>query len=185
MRCSPETVSDGLEGHPLSRVRVRRLIGLVVLPVCVALVTASACSGGSARQATSGTTKSTATIGRVRATTPAVPTGTKVCGTVNALAGWPTTTAATPNAYACILDAFAAGAPAQMSTISGSGDSGRKTQDGHDIPTRRIVTLRVLGKGKVQVTTDLTEGGGKTTTKTCTGLGDIGPDQSLQGVNCL
>ena len=184
MRCSPATVSDGLEGHLLSRVRVRRRMGLAVLPVCVALVTASACSGGSTRQATSGTTKSTATTGFVAATTPAVPPGTKVCGTVNALAGWPTTTAATPNAYVCILDALAAGTPAQMSTISGGGDSGRKTRDGYSTPTRRIVTYRVLEKSKVQVTTDLTEDGGTTTTKTCNGLGDIGPDQSLQGVNC-
>ncbi|MEO6627672.1 MAG: hypothetical protein ABIP03_03810 [Aquihabitans sp.] len=55
-------------------------------------------------------------------------------------------------------------------TLVGGGDSGRKTQDGYDIPTRRIVTWLVLGKNEVQVTTDLTEDGGTSSIETCTGL---------------
>ncbi len=69
-----------------------------------------------------------------------------------------------------------------MSTISGIGASGRKTQDGYDIPTRRIVTVRVLGKNEVQVTTDLTEDGGTLTTRTCAGLE---PDSlGFHGIDC-
>lgn len=182
MACDSETVSDGLADRRQSPARVRRCLVQVLLPVCVILVTASACSEERAPQAAPSTSKSTATSGFVAATTPAFPPGTKVCDTVRALAGWPTTAAPRIDAYACILDALAAGTPAQMSTISGIRDRGRKTRDGYDTPIRQVVTLRVLGKNDVQVMTDLTEDGGTLTTKTCKGLeaGSLGP----QGTDC-
>lgn len=90
-----------------------------------------------------------------------------------------------PYTYACILDAFASGTPAQMSAVlAGSGDSGRKTQDGYDIPTQQIVTWHVLGKDEVQVTTDLTEDGGTSTTQTCTGLAMVGLGGTPQATDC-
>ena len=149
----------------------RRSSVLALLTLWVALGGVSACSSESAPKATSTTSKSTAATGPVVATSPAVPPATRDCGTRSELAGWPTTTGPPPDANACILEAFAAGTPAQMSvTFVGGGDSGRKTQDGYDIPTRRIVTWLVLGKNEVQVTTDLTEDGGTSSIETCTGL---------------
>ncbi len=72
-----------------------------------------------------------------------------------------------------------------MSAISaGSRDSGRQTQDGYDIPTRRIVTWLVLSKNEVQVTTDLTEDGGTSTTRTCAGLAVAGHGSLPQGTDC-
>ena len=182
MKCNPEPVSGGLVARRRLPVWVRPYLGRVVLPVFVVLVIASACAGKSARQATPSTSKSTATTGLVAATIPPFPHGTKVCDTVSSLAGWPSTVAPGPDAYACIRDAFAAGTPAQMSTITGGGDGGRKTQDGYDSPTRRIVTLRVLGKNEVQVITDLTEGGGTVSTRTCRGfeISSVG----FQGTDC-
>ena len=154
----------------------------VALPVCVVLATASACSGKRAAQATPTTGRSTAIDASVAATTPAVPSGTKVCATVSSLAGWPSTTPSRPDAYVCILAALAAGTPAQMSTISGTVAGGRKTRVGHDLPNRLIVTLRVLGRNKVQVITDRTDDGGTVTTRTCRGLA---PDSlGFHGTGC-
>ncbi len=69
-----------------------------------------------------------------------------------------------------------------MSWISGIGDSGRKTRDGYGTLARRIVTARVVGKNEVQVTTDLTEDGGTSTTRACTGLE---PDSlGFHGIDC-
>jgi hypothetical protein len=71
------------------------------------------------------------------------------------------------DAYTCIRDAFAAGTPAQMTLISGLGETGRKGPDGNRALTREIDTVRVLGKNKVRLITDRTEGGGALTTVTC------------------
>jgi len=121
MDCSQENLGDGdgIVGRRTRQVRTRRCVGLVLVPVGLALVAASACSSESAPQATSRTSESTATTGPVAVTEPAVPPATEDCRTNNALAGWPTTTAPAPDAYACILDALATGTPAQMSAISG------------------------------------------------------------------
>lgn len=185
MECTPEALGDGRMGHQAGQVRVRRCMGLALASARLVLVVASACSSNRAPPATLGSSRSTAATGPVVVTEPAVPPATKDCGTTNALAGWPTTMVTPPNGYACILDALVTGTPAQMSVISaGSRDSGRQTQDGYDIPTRRIVTWLVLGKKEVQVTTDLTEDDGTSTTRTCTGLAVAGSGALPQGIDC-
>ena len=182
MRGDRRTVGDGVAGQRRGPARFRRRSGLAVLSVWMVVVTTSACSGDATPQATPSTNKSTSTTGFVAATTPEFPPGVRACDTVSTLAGWPTTAPARPDADACILDALAAGTPAQMSTISAAGDSGRKTPDGSDIPTRRIVTLRVLGMNEVRVMTDLTEDGGTVTTRTCAGL--VADSLGFHGINC-
>lgn len=180
MECERESLSD----HGARRVWVRRRGALAVLVASMVLTAVSACSSESAREATPKTSESTDTTRPVAVTEP-VPPATKDCGTHNALAGWPTTMVTSPDAFACILDALVTGNPAQMSAISaGSSDSGRKTQDGYDIPTRQITTWLVLGRDEVQVTTDLTEDGGTSTTQTCTGLVAAGYGSLPQGTDC-
>lgn len=181
MKRDAGTVSVDTEGHRQAQTRVRRHIGPAPLLVCAALVAVSACSGKRAAPATPSVSTSSAPTGRVAATTPPFPPGVKVCNTVSSFTGWPTTAPPRPDAYTRILDAVAAGTPAQMSTISGSSNSGRRTQGG-GVPTRRIVTLRVLGKHEVQVITDLSEDGGTVTTKTCAGLEPDG--LGYHGVDC-
>lgn len=101
------------------------------------------------------------------------------------MVGWPTTFAPPPNPYACVLDALADGTPAQMSSISaGDHDSPRETEDGYRIPTRRIVTWLVLDRHEVQVTTDLTEDGGASSTQTCTDLVVADDYSPPQGIDC-
>lgn len=170
----------------VSQVRSRRGMGLAVLTAGMVLTVVSACSSETATQATPKTSESTtATTRPVAATEPVVPLATKDCGTQNTLAGWPTTMVSSPDAFACILDALVSGTPAQMSAISaGSSDSGRKTKDGYDMPTRQITTWLVLGRDEVQVTTDLTEDGGTATTQTCTGLVVAGYGSLPQGTDC-
>jgi hypothetical protein len=140
------------------------------LTVCAVLVVASACSATRVQQVAPRTSESTGTASPVTATIPRAPSGVEVCETVDSTAGWPTTAAPARDAYTCIRDAFAAGTPAQMTSISGLGDTGRKGPDGYRVLTREIDTLRVLGKGKVRVITDTTEGGGTSTTVTCRGF---------------
>lgn len=97
--------------------------------------------------------------------------GTKACGAVNLLSGWPTTMAPSPNSFDCIVAAAASGTPAQMTvTSAGDGSSGRKTTDGYDIPTHRVVTYVVRGPGEIVQAIDQTEDGGGTTVFLCSGL---------------
>lgn len=106
------------------------------------------------------------------------------CGTLSALSGWPTTTVAFPDRFACILGALAAGTPARMVVVSvGAGDSGRQTADGYDLPTRVVSTWVVTGPGEVAQTVDRTEDGGEVTTETCTGLA-VTPDNTLTATGC-
>ena len=48
--------------------------------------------------------------------------------------------------------------------------SGRTTGDGYAIPAGILVTYRVLGPDRLEVTTDRREAGGPVTTRNCTGL---------------
>jgi hypothetical protein len=161
-----------------------RLALVLLVAVAVASV-ASACASDPAETTTT-TSKPetpTATTDLVIATEPAVPPATKDCGSTSELAGWPTTTSTPPSGYQCIVDALAAGTPAQMSAITvGRGDSGRKTQDGYDLPTKQIFTWLVVGKHELRETIDRTEDGGSSTTRTCAGLSVNGPHP--QGTDC-
>lgn len=55
------------------------------------------------------------------------------------------------------------GPPRLVGISPGQHDSGRRTQDGYDIPTRRLVTWIVLGRNQVRQVTDLSEEGGPIT----------------------
>ena len=93
------------------------------------------------------------------------------CGSLSALTGWPTTTQAFPERFTCIVDALARGTPARMVITSvGAGNSGRRTTDGYDIPTRVVTTWLVTGPGELQQTIDRSEDGDGVTTETCTGI---------------
>ncbi|MFN8017296.1 MAG: hypothetical protein U0P45_04140 [Acidimicrobiales bacterium] len=163
-------------GSPMPRHR-----GATLMLAAVVLL-ASGC-GSDRSAAPQATGRSTTTTEAVTATVPPVPAGAKDCGTIDELAGWPTTTTTPPQGYACITDAADAGAPAQMSAIAaGEGTSGRKTQDGYEIPTRQISTWRVTGPGEVQETIDRTEGGGASVTRTCSDLVVTGPRPT--GADC-
>lgn len=135
------------------------------------VLAAAGCSSGRPRTAGSALGGSTALSEHVVATAPPVVPGSRDCGTTDSIYGWPTTTTTPPDGYACIVDALAAGTPAQMTAIEpGTGRSGRTTRDGYELPTRRITTWRVRARRDVQEITDLTEDGGRSTTRTCTGL---------------
>ncbi len=85
------------------------------------------------------------------------------CGTAYLASGWPTTTAGSPAASACILDAFAAGTPATYVVRAQTDGNGGHIQ---------ITTYVVVGVQRVQRTVDdrgAQPAGGVTTT-TCTGL---------------
>lgn len=70
-----------------------------------------------------------------------------------------------------------------MSAIAvGTGHSGRKTREGYDLPTKRLFTWLILGKNKIQETANLTEDGGTSIIRICTGLAVGGPRP--QGTNC-
>jgi hypothetical protein len=125
----------------------------------------------------------TTTSEPVVATAPPVPAAATDCGTLNELAGWPTTTTTPPQGFACITDAVAAGTPAQMSVIAaGEGDSGETVQGGYELPTKQIVTWQVTGADEVHETIDQTEDGGASVTRTCRGLTVAGPRPS--GTDC-
>jgi len=116
---------------------------------------------------------------------PDVPPGGVDCGSVNQLSGWPTTTGPTPDTYACIVDAMAAGRPARMVVVSpGQGSSGRTTADGYEIPARHVTTWVIVDHTTLEQTTDLTEDGGTVTTQRCTGLATAGPGSMPTGTAC-
>ena len=159
------------------------LAAIALITASVLVVSVSACSSDRAAEPKAKATKPTPTTKPVLVTVPVVPPGTKDCGTLDELAGWPTTTTTPMAGYACILDALTAGAPAQMSVITvGGGQSGRKTSAGYDIPTRQAITWRVVGPHQLTETRDKTEDGGRSTTRTCTGLATGGPRP--QGSGC-
>lgn len=104
-------------------------------------------------------------------TYPPVPAGGTDCGITNEMSGWPTTTVPGPAIYFCLSDALSSGRPARLVVIYPSNvDSGRTTSDGYSIPAGIIVTYRVFGPNRLQVTTDRHEAGGPVTTQNCTGL---------------
>jgi hypothetical protein len=142
--------------------------------------------GQSSMPSTTGTGLDTTSGSATTATPPPIPAGGTDCGTINLLSGWPTTLAVSPTAYGCITDAAASGTPARMIVISaGDNDSGRQTSDGYAIPTHHVVTWVVLGPGKVQQTTDLSEDGGAVTVVVCTGLSDAAFGSVPVGTDCV
>jgi hypothetical protein len=107
-------------------------------------------------------------------TYPPVPTGGTDCGINNEMSGWPTTTVPGPTIYSCLFDALSSGRPARLVLIRPSNvDSGRTTSDGYSIPAGILVTYRVFGPNRRQVTTDRREVGGPVTTQNCTGLAPL------------
>ena len=104
-------------------------------------------------------------------TYPPVPAGGTDCGISDEMSGWPTTTVAGPTTYSCLTGALSAGRPARFVVIRASGvDSGRTSGDGYAIPAGILVTYRVFGPDRLQVTTDRRAAGGPVTTRNCTGL---------------
>ena len=102
---------------------------------------------------------------------PSVPAGGTDCGINNEMSGWPTTTVPTSAVYSCLTDALGSGRPVRFVQIKPSGiDSGNKTSDGYSIPAGIVITYRVFGPARLQVTTDRREAGGGVTTQNCTGL---------------
>jgi hypothetical protein len=102
---------------------------------------------------------------------PPVPAGGTDCGITNEMSGWPTTTVPGPRIYSCLSGALTSGRPARLVVIHPSNvDSGRTTSDGYSIPAGVLVTYRVFGPHRLQVTTDRHEAGGPVTTQNCTGL---------------
>lgn len=102
---------------------------------------------------------------------PPVPAGGEDCGINNEMSGWPTTTVPTAAVYSCLAHALSSGHPARFVQIEPSrADSGSRTRDGYSIPAGIVITYRVLGPARLQVTTDGREAGGRVTTQNCTGL---------------
>ena len=96
------------------------------------------------------------------------------CGINNEMSGWPTTTVPGPTVYSCLRDALSSGRPARLVVIRPSNvDSGRTTSDGYSIPAGIVITYRVLGPNRLQVTTDRHEAGGPVTTQNCTGMSQL------------
>jgi hypothetical protein len=85
------------------------------------------------------------------------------CGTAYLASGWPTTTAGSPAASACVLNAFAAGTPATYVVRAQTDGEGGHIQ---------ITTYVVVGVQRVQRTVDDTHAqpAGGVSTTTCTGL---------------
>ncbi len=105
-----------------------------------------------------------------------IPAGGTDCGINNEMSGWPTTTVPTPTIYSCLSDALGSGRPARLVVIQASNvNSGRTTSDGYSIPAGIIITYRVLGPNRLQVTTDRREAGGAVITQNCTGLSQLKP----------
>jgi hypothetical protein len=104
-------------------------------------------------------------------TYPVVPVGGTDCGITNEMSGWPTTTVPGPAIYSCLSRALSSGRPARLVVIHPSNvDSGRTTSDGYAIPAAVLVTYRVFGPKRLEVTTDRREAGGPVSTQNCTGL---------------
>jgi hypothetical protein len=66
----------------------------------------------------------------------------------------------------------------------GEGDSGRKTSDGYDLPTRRVETWVVTGPGALQRTVDRTDEGGTVTSEVCSGLSAAAPGTAPVPTGC-
>jgi hypothetical protein len=138
---------------------MRRLSALVILTALLL----SACG-------TSATPPSSRSLTKTR-TYPPVPAGGADCGITNEMSGWPTTTVPGPAIYSCLSHALSEGRPARLVVIHPSNvNSGRTTSDGYSIPAGILVTYRVFGPNRLQVTTDRHEAGGPVTTQNCTGL---------------
>src|SRR6516162_2094394 len=92
---------------------------------------------------------------------PPVPAGGIDCGIDNEMSGWPTTTIASPAVYSCLTDALSAGQPARFVQVKPSNVlSGNKTSDGYSLPAGTVITYRVFGPARLEVTTDRRESGG-------------------------
>ena len=103
-----------------------------------------------------------------------VPAGGTDCGITNEMSGWPTTTVPGPTIYSCLSDALSSGRPARLVVIHASNvNSGSTTSEGYSIPAGILITYRVLGPNRLQVTTDRHEAGGPVTTQNCTGLAPL------------
>jgi hypothetical protein len=137
----------------------------------VALLLVALLAGACGNSSTPSTTASGVSSPTPTRTYPPVPAGGTDCGIDDAMSGWPTTIPPAPATYSCLADALNSGQPARLVLISPSNvDSGRKTSDGYAIPAGILVTYRVLGLGRLQVTTDRHEAGGPVTVQNCTGL---------------
>jgi len=137
---------------------MRRSCALVIIAVLL-----SACGSSATAPSSPGPAKAR--------TYPPVPAGGTDCGIDDELSGWPTTTLPGPIVYSCLSEALSSGRAARFVVIHPSNvDSGRTTSDGYSIPAGILITYRVLGPDRVQVTTDRHEAGGSVTTQNCTGL---------------
>jgi len=118
-------------------------------------------------------------------TIPPVPTGGTDCGIQNEMSGWPTTTISGTTTYACIYDALSSDRSARLVVIRPSNvDSGRRTRDGYSIPAGIVLTYRVLGPARLEVTNDRRQAGGPITTRKCTGLSPPVPGQPPGPTGC-
>jgi hypothetical protein len=163
-RTAPHTIEPMGQGQT-------RHSGLAVL-VLIALFV-GAC-GGNSSPSTAADRASSQTPNR---TYPPVPSGGTDCGTYDAMTGWPTTIPLGPTTYSCLTEALSSGRPARLVLISPSDvDSGRKTSDGYPIPAGILVTYRVLGPGRLQVTTDRHEARGSVSVQNCAGLSQPAPE---------
>lgn len=137
---------------------MRRWCALVIIAAFL-----SACGSSTTGPSSLGPTKAR--------TYPPMPAGGTDCGIDDEMSGWPTTTVAGPMVYSCLSDALSSGRPARFVVIHPSNvGSGRTTSDGYSIPAGILITYRVLGPNRVQVTTDRHEAGGSVTTQNCTAL---------------
>ena len=140
---------------------MRRSCALVIIGALL-----SACGMSTAAPGSSGSAKTR--------TYPPVPAGGTDCGIDNEMSGWPTTTVPGPTVYSCLSDALSSGRPARFVVIRPSNvDSGRTTSDEYSIPAGIVITYRVLGPKRLQVTTDRHEAGGPVTTQDCTGMSQV------------
>jgi hypothetical protein len=104
-------------------------------------------------------------------TYPPVPPGGTDCGINNEMSGWPTTTVPGPTVYSCLQDALSSGRPARFVVIRPSNvDSGLTTRDGYSIPAGIVITYRVFGPNRLQITTDGHAARGQVSTQNCTSL---------------
>jgi hypothetical protein len=131
--------------------------------VIIAALLLSACGTSAIRPSSLSSTKAP--------TYPPVPTGGTDCGINNEMSGWPTTTEPAPAIYSCLTNALSSGRPARLVVIRPSNVyRGSKTSEGYSIPAGILVTYRVFGPNRLQITTDRREAGDSVTTQNCTGL---------------
>jgi hypothetical protein len=141
---------------------MRRLSAVVIITALLL----SACGASTTPSSSQSPTK--------ERTYPPVPPGGTDCGITNEMSGWPTTTVPGSAIYSCLSGALSSGRPARLVVIHPSNvDSGRTTSDGYSIPAGILVTYRVFGAHRLQVTTDRREAGGPVTTQNCTGLAPL------------